>query len=69
MVTAQSVTCQPCRPWRSVSLYGLLDGLEERAAASSRSSTSSRNSMPVPTGAGLDPQADGGQERVRRPRR
>ena len=36
MVTAQSVTCQPCRPWRSVSPHGLLDRREERVAASSR---------------------------------
>ena len=35
-VTAQSVTCQPCRPWRSVVAHRLLDRREERRAASSR---------------------------------
>ena len=29
-VTAQSVTCQPCRPWRSVCAHGVLDRPEER---------------------------------------
>ena len=51
MVTTQSVTCQPCRPWRSVSRT-VSSTAVKNASGIDPSSTSSRNRTPVPTGAG-----------------
>ena len=51
MVTVQSATCQPCRPWPSVSRTVSSTALK-KAYGIDPSSTSSRNPTPEPTGAG-----------------
>ena len=50
-MTAQSMTCQPHRPWRSVSRT-VSSTARKNASGIDPSSTSSRNSTPAPTGAG-----------------
>ena len=65
-VTTQSVTCQPCRPCRSVACTVSSTALKN-ANGIEPSSTSSRNATPGADRRRVDPQPDRGQERVRRP--
>ena len=63
MVTVQSVTCQPWRPWRSVSLHGVLDGREERVRHRPELDLQPELHAGADRGR-LDAQPDGGEERV-----
>ena len=63
MVTVQSVTCQPWRPWRSVSRTVSSTALKN-ASGIDPSSTSSRNVHAGADRSRLDAQPDRGEERV-----
>ena len=68
MVTTQSVTSHPQMPWCSVSRTVSSTALWNESGIDP-SSTSSRNSHAGADRAGIDPEPDGGEERVAAPRR